>query len=65
VDNMLPEIINFEGGDPVAFALDIAMLALNNSGARERTEREHRKLGMAAGFRQVKVICKVDLLSQH
>ncbi|KAG0579947.1 hypothetical protein KC19_4G137000 [Ceratodon purpureus] len=63
VDNMLPEIIDFEGGDPMALQVDIHMLAFNDSGARERTERELVKLGLAAGFNKVKVVCKVDLLA--
>ena len=60
VDYLLPEIIDFEGGDHIAFQIDIHMLAVNDSGACERTEREYRELGLAAGFKQVKVMCKVD-----
>lgn len=63
LDSMLPEIISFEGADSMALQVDIHMLAFNDSGARERTEDEYRKLGLAAGFKQVKVMCKVDLLA--
>ena len=62
VDHVLPEVIDFEGGDHMALQMDIHMLAFNVAGARERTEREFRKLGLAAGFKQVKVVCKVDNL---
>jgi len=63
LDNMLPEVINFEGADHLALQVDIHMLAFNDSGARERTQGDYRKLGLAAGFKRVKVVCKVDLLA--
>jgi hypothetical protein len=64
LDNQLPEIINHEGGgDDMAFQVDVHMLAFNDSGARERTEDETRKLAMAAGFEGTKVICVVDHLA--
>jgi len=63
LDAMLPEIINFEGADPIALQSDIMMMAFNDSGARERTESDYRKLGLAAGFRKVEVACKVDMIA--
>lgn len=60
MDHVLPEIINLEGGDHMAIQVDIHMLAFVPSGARERTERDFHKLGLAAGFKQVKLTCKVD-----
>ncbi|KAG0577207.1 hypothetical protein KC19_5G139200 [Ceratodon purpureus] len=62
VNHVLPEIIHFEGGDHMAVQGDIHMLAFNPSGACERTERDFRKLGLAAGFKQVQTICTVDNL---
>lgn len=61
MDHVLPEIIDFEGGDPMAIQFDVQMLSSCPSGACERTERELRKLGLAAGFKQVKLICKADV----
>jgi len=63
LDNMLPEIINLEGADHIALQNDINMMAITESGSKERTESDHRKLGLAAGFREVKVICKVDMIA--
>jgi hypothetical protein len=64
LDNQLPEIIHHEdGADDMALQVDIHMLAYNDSGARERTESETRKLALAAGFEGTKVICRVDLLA--
>ncbi len=60
VDHVLPEIINYEGGDHMALEIDIHMLLMNKSGACERTEREFRKLGLAAGFQKVELVCKID-----
>lgn len=51
------------GGDDMAFQIDVHMLAFNDSGARERTEDETRKLALAAGFKSTKVICVVDHLA--
>jgi len=63
LDNILPETIDFEGGDAMAFRMDIFMLAFNDSGACERTASDYRKLGLAAGFKLVKVVRKVDFLA--
>lgn len=62
VDNMLPETIDFEGADPLAFQCDIHMMVWNGAG-RERTERHMRELALAAGFKQVQVICKIDAMA--
>jgi caffeic acid 3-O-methyltransferase len=56
LDDSLPEIIEFEGSDHMALQPDIYMMVFCGSGARERTEGELRKLGLAAGFNQVKVV---------
>ncbi|XP_024390981.1 caffeic acid 3-O-methyltransferase isoform X2 [Physcomitrium patens] len=63
VDSVLTDTINFEGGDRMAFMVDMNMMAFNHSGARERNEGEMRKLGLYAGFLRVDVVCKVDQLS--
>lgn len=63
VENMLPEVIDFEGADSLAVQCDIHMMAWNDAGGRERTERHMRELGLAAGFQQVQVMCKVDAMA--
>jgi hypothetical protein len=63
LDAMLPEIINYEGADHLALQSDILMMAFNDSGARERTAGDSRKLGLAAGYREVEVVCKVDMIA--
>ena len=63
VDNLLPETIDFEGADPLALQCDIHMMVWNDAGGRERTERHMRELGLAAGFKEVQVICKVDAMA--
>ena len=60
VDNVLPEIINYDGGDHMAILIDVHMMVYQKPGARERTAREFHKLGLAAGFQKVEVICTVD-----
>jgi caffeic acid 3-O-methyltransferase len=63
VDNMLPEIIDFEGANPLALQCDIHMMAYGDASGREQTERHLRELGLVAGFKQVKFICKVDAMA--
>ncbi len=60
VELVLPEIIDYEGGDCMAIHIDIYMLACNKSGACERTEGEFHKLGLAAGLKKVEVVCQLD-----
>jgi hypothetical protein len=63
VDGILPEIIDHKKPQHhVPFGWDMQMLAYNSGGARERTEREVRDLGLAAGFARVEVIVAVDPL---
>jgi len=62
LDNILHEIINFDGADHIALQSDILMMAFNDSGARERIEGDYCKLGLAAGFRKFEVVCKVDMV---
>jgi caffeic acid 3-O-methyltransferase len=62
IDNVLPEIIDYRGGDPLALQFDIHMMVSSDSG-REPTEHKLRELGLAAGFKKFKVICKVDALT--
>ena len=60
IDNVLPEIINYKG-DVLAIEFDVHMMAiLSKPEACERTAREFHKLGLAAGFQKVEVICTVD-----
>lgn len=61
LDNNVPEIIDFEGADAMALLIDSHMLAFTDLGGRERIDSEYRKLGLAAGFKEVKVVCKVDM----
>jgi len=63
LDNMLPEIINLEGADHMALQYDIQMMAFLELGGREHTKSDYRKLGLAVGFREVEVVCRVDMLA--
>jgi hypothetical protein len=49
--------------DQLAFKMDFSMLAIFVDGARERTEREIRRLALAAGFAQVDLIVEANALS--
>ena len=64
VEYVLPEITNPDSvRDKLAFHMDFMMLAMFVVGARERTEREIRQLGLAAGFAQVNLIVEANALS--
>lgn len=62
IDNVLPEVIDYGGGDPLALQFDINMMVWSDSG-REPTASKLRELGLAAGFKEFGVICKVDALT--
>jgi caffeic acid 3-O-methyltransferase len=64
VEYVLPEIANPDNlHDQLAFKMDFSMLAIFVDGARERTEREIRRLALAAGFAQVDLIVEANALS--
>ncbi|KAG0561054.1 hypothetical protein M758_9G036500 [Ceratodon purpureus] len=63
VEFTVPEILDTEEGDSVALQNDIYMMTWTDAGGRERTERHMRELGLAAGFKEVHVICKLDTLA--
>lgn len=57
VDHVVPEVIDPEECDKAILIMDVMMMAHHNS--QERTESEFRKLGLAAGFAQVNVVCQI------
>ena len=64
MEYLLSEITNPNSlHDKLTFGVDLSMLTTHSDGARERTEREMRQLGMAAGFAQVNLIMEADSLS--
>jgi hypothetical protein len=57
VDHVMPEVIDPEEVDKAILIMDVMMMANHNS--QERTESEFRRLGLAAGFSQVNLVCQI------
>lgn len=57
VDHVVPEVIDPEEVDKAILIMDVMMMANHNS--QERTESEFRRLGLAAGFSQVNLVCQI------
>ena len=57
VDHVVPEVIEPEEVDKAILIMDVMMMAHHN--AKERKLSEFRKLGLAAGFSQVNLVCQI------
>ncbi|KAG0611101.1 hypothetical protein M758_7G115700 [Ceratodon purpureus] len=57
VEMVLPDVVDPDNCDRTMFLFDI--ITMQNSGSRERTEKEFRELGLAAGFAHVNVVCQM------
>ncbi|CAM6019931.1 unnamed protein product [Sphagnum balticum] len=68
VDTVLPESISLESENAgarsfVGLRTDVAMLAYNSGGAKERTLHEFQQLADAVGFASMELVVTVDFMS--
>jgi len=66
VESVLPNSINLQSeydGSLLGLRMDLAMLALNSGGAKERTLHEFQELADIVGFKSLTLVVTIDFLS--